>query len=349
MKLVIISLLCLGTQASVEEQQMKAFELPSNKDAKDAMARSAFLRYELRTLVHYKGKNRKLNVIEKAATTATQKFRLFKTKENNWKTTCAVRGLALGGWFVPEKFINIHDWPTPDMPAGVQLEKKPDSTGTIYENSKAPDMCRLSKEIGREELDARFKQHLNTFITEKDFEFIAKTGVNTLRIPVGYWNVVDDPYKIYAPINPANSLALIDKAMDWAKKYDLAVILDVHSSPGSQNGWEHSGCAQHGSGLFEGPLAEKNQKLSVEVAETLAKRFAKHPSLLGIQIINEPTHYSDQALMDLYRDSYEAIRKHTNDVWVIVYAHKLQRSQTLLAMARNSTIWFSTSTSMPAL
>lgn len=329
MKLVIISLLCLGTQASVEEQQMKAFELPSNKDAKDAMARSAFLRNELRTLVHYKGKNRKLNVIEKAATTATQKFRLFKTKEGNWKTTCAVRGLALGGWFVPEKFINIHDWPTPDMPAGVQLEKKPDTTGTIYENSKAPDMCRLSKEIGREELDARFKQHLNSFITEKDFEFISKTGVNTLRIPIGYWNVVEDPYKIYAPINPSNSLALMEKALDWAKKYDLAVILDVHSSPGSQNGWEHSGCSNHGSGLFDGPNAEFNQNLSVEVSETLAKRFGKHPALLGIQIVNEPTKYSEQQLTALYKNSYNAIRKHTPDTWVVVYAHKADRVKPL--------------------
>merc|ERR1719271_1737611 len=121
---------------------MKAFELPSNKDAKDAMARSAFLKNELRALVHYKGKNRKLNVIEKAATTATQKFRLFNKKEGNWKTTCAVRGLALGGWFVPEKFINIHDWPTPDMPKGVSFKEVADTHGTIYEGSNAPDMCR---------------------------------------------------------------------------------------------------------------------------------------------------------------------------------------------------------------
>merc|ERR1719379_3008088 len=252
------------------------------------------------------------------------KYRLFKSQTGGpWKTSCAVRGLALGGWFVPEKFINIHNFPTPDMPMHLRNGTVADTTGTIYEGSNAHDLCTLSKEIGREELDARFKHHLNTFITESDFEFISKTGVNTLRIPIGYWNVIEDPYQIYAPINPANSLTLMEKALDWAKKYDLAVILDVHSSPGSQNGWEHNGCAQHGSGLFEGPMAEKNQKLSVQVSETLAKRFGQHPALLGIQVINEPTHYSETQLLNLYRESYDAIRKHTKDTWVVVYAHKL--------------------------
>jgi len=305
------------------------------KDMKEnAVGHTAFLRQEIRELLQYKAKKqphavrRYLHAKDhdnKVQVQATQKFRLFKQKDGMWKTTCAVRGLALGGWFVPEKFINIHNFPTPDMPKGVANEKVMDTTGTIYEGSNAPDMCSLSKEIGRQELDARFQRHLNTFITEKDFEFIAKTGVNTLRIPIGYWNVVEDPYKLYAPINPANSLALMDKSLEWAKTHGLSVIFDLHSSPGSQNGWEHSGCAQHGSGLFEGGMAKKNQALSVVVAEKLAERFGKHPSLLGIQIINEPKGYSDQALMDLYRDSYEAIRKHAPDVWVIVYAHKLDR------------------------
>lgn len=301
----------------------------TEKALAEAKARTAFLKKELQDILAAKAKHKKENVMQKKPETAPQKFRLFKMKEGAWKTQCAVRGLALGGWFVPEKFINVHNFPTPDMPKGMGFKEVMDTHGTIYEGSKAPDMCRLSEEIGRQELDARFKHHLNTFITEKDFEFIAKTGVNTLRIPIGYWNVIEDPYKIYAPINPANSLALMDKALDWAKKYDLAVILDVHSSPGSQNGWEHSGCSLHGSGLFEGPDAKKNQQLSVEVSETLAKRFGQHPALLGIQVINEPTRYQGAQLMDLYRDSYDAIRKHTKDVWVIVYAHKYEKVKNL--------------------
>ncbi|KAI9618550.1 hypothetical protein H4Q26_012371 [Puccinia striiformis f. sp. tritici PST-130] len=31
------------------------------------------------------------------------------------------------------------------------------------------------------------------------------------------------------------------KAITWARKYGLRIILDLHAGPGSQNGWNHSG------------------------------------------------------------------------------------------------------------
>lgn len=253
---------------------------------------------------------------------ATQKFKLFR-QEGKWKSSCDIRGLALGGWFVPEKFINIQGFHTPDMPKD---KGAPSAEGTIYEGQlNAPDVCTLSKKLGRQELDARMKRHLADFITEADFKYIASTGVNTLRIPVAYWNVVEDPYQIYAPINPSDSLAHLDNAMQWAEKYDLAVILDLHASPGSQNGWEHSGCSGK-IGLFQGKNATKNQALSVEVVGKLAQRYAKHPALLGIEIVNEPTGYQIQTLMNFYKASYDEIRKYDQEAWVIAYAHNADRA-----------------------
>eukprot|EP00746_Dinoflagellata_sp_MGD_P146693 gnl/MRDRNA2_/MRDRNA2_79134_c0_seq1.p1 gnl/MRDRNA2_/MRDRNA2_79134_c0~~gnl/MRDRNA2_/MRDRNA2_79134_c0_seq1.p1 ORF type:complete len:464 (-),score=107.85 gnl/MRDRNA2_/MRDRNA2_79134_c0_seq1:16-1407(-) len=253
---------------------------------------------------------------------ATAKFQLFK-EQGEWKTSCDIRGLALGGWFVPEKFINIAGYNTPDMPHS--LATHADAEGSIYEgHASAGSVCDLSKQIGREELDARMKKHIADFIKEEDFKYIATTGVNTLRIPVAYWNVIEDPYEIYAPIDPSDSLAHLDNAMKWAEKYDLAVILDLHASPGSQNGWEHSGCSGQ-AGLFKGPDAKKNQELSVQVVEKLAERYAHHTALLGIEVINEPVGYTPNVLTKLYKDSYDAIRKHGKDTWVIVYAHNADR------------------------
>lgn len=254
---------------------------------------------------------------------ATQKFKLYR-QGGKWQSTCSIRGLALGGWFVPEKFINIQGFHTPDMPKG--LKGSPDAEGTIYEGQMAAgDVCSLSKKLGRKELDARMKRHLANFITEEDFKYIANTGVNTLRIPVAYWNVVEDPYQIYAPIEPSVSLSHLDNAMKWAEKHDLAVILDLHASPGSQNGWEHSGCSGN-AGLFKGPNAKKNQALSVEVVGKLAERYAKHPALLGIEVVNEPTGYEIGGLHKFYKNSYDAIRQHDKDVWVIAYAHNADRA-----------------------
>jgi glucan 1,3-beta-glucosidase len=259
--------------------------------------------------------------VEETKVSAIQKFQLYK-QDGAWKTSCDLRGLALGGWFVPEKFINIAGWATPDMP---HTQSKPMAEGTIYEGSETvPDLCSLSRKLGREELDLRMKRHLESFIKEDDFKYIAKTGVNTLRIPIGYWNVIEDPYEMYAPIQPNVSLGYLDNAMKWAAKYDLAVVLDLHASPGSQNGWEHSGCSGN-AGLFKGGEAKKNQKLSVDTVEKLAERYANHPALLGIEVINEPVGYNPHSLVQLYKDSYDAIRKHDKDVWVIGYAHNADR------------------------
>jgi hypothetical protein len=275
-----------------------------------------------RPKTNLKGKNA-TTVVVKAP--VTEKFKLYR-QDGEWKSTCDLRGLALGGWFVPEKFINIQGWHTPDMPKD---QNHPDAEGTIYAGEEnVPDMCQLSKKLGREELDARMKRHLANFITEDDFKYIAKTGVNTLRIPIAYWNVIEDPYDLYAPIQPSVSLAHLDNAMNWAEKHDLAVILDLHASPGSQNGWEHSGCSGK-AGLFNGGNAKKNQELSVEVVEKLAERYAKHQALLGIQVVNEPTGYKLSTLTQLYKDSYDAIRKHSKEAWVVVYAHNADRAMPL--------------------
>merc|ERR1719160_1406183 len=71
----------------------------------------------------------KANTTTVTKTSVTQKFKLFK-QDGEWKSTCDIRGLALGGWFVPEKFINIQDYATPDMPSG---KAKADAEGSIYE------------------------------------------------------------------------------------------------------------------------------------------------------------------------------------------------------------------------
>jgi aryl-phospho-beta-D-glucosidase BglC (GH1 family) len=64
-----------------------------------------------------------------------------------------------------------------------------------------------------------------------------------VRLPVGYWNVIEDPYHRYAPKDHTKALKYIDLCFDWAEKYGLTVLLDLHGAPGSQNGIDHR-CAR---------------------------------------------------------------------------------------------------------
>ena len=82
--------------------------------------------------------------------------------------------------------------------------------------------------------DDRMTRQLETWITETDFKQISQLGFNSVRLPIGYWNVIVDPYKWFAPYDYRTSLKYIDKAFAWALKYNLSVLLDLHGGPGSQ-------------------------------------------------------------------------------------------------------------------
>ncbi|KAF8756413.1 glycosyl hydrolase 5 (cellulase A) family [Rhizoctonia solani] len=83
------------------------------------------------------------------------------------------------------------------------------------------------------------REHWETWIVEDDFRKIAEAGLNHVRLPFGYWSVPrpgNDP----TPYNP-DAWPYVMKAIDWARKYNLFVIMDIHGAPGSQNGYDNSG------------------------------------------------------------------------------------------------------------
>ncbi|CAK9250213.1 unnamed protein product, partial [Sphagnum jensenii] len=96
---------------------------------------------------------------------------------------------------------------------------------------------------------AVMENHWSSFITESDFAEMSRHGINLVRIPVGWWQIYDpqggaERTLLNSKITPKNyttgGLAYIDKAFEWGLKYGIAILLDMHAAPGSQNGWYHS-------------------------------------------------------------------------------------------------------------
>lgn len=55
---------------------------------------------------------------------------------------------------------------------------------------KVADMggeMQLSLALGKKEAARRVKRHREKWVTEEDFEWMAEHGVNTVRLPVGWW------------------------------------------------------------------------------------------------------------------------------------------------------------------
>lgn len=190
----------------------------------------------------------------------------------------ADRGVNLGGWLVLEKWI----------------------TPSLFADTSASDEYSLCVELGSELATKRLEDHRASFITEADISKLANMSIKLIRLPVGYWSMVAAPPYI------SGASKYVDRLFEWAEKYGLKVILDLHAAPGSQNGWDHSGC----SGEIGWPTSD-NINLTLGVIENLARRYGNHPALAGIEPLNEPHWEVDiNALVDYYSSARAIIHEH---------------------------------------
>lgn len=166
-----------------------------------------------------------------------------------------IKGVNLGNWLVLEK------WMLPEL----------------FEGTGAEDEVWLNRKMNPAELKEKMKEHRDTFITEQDFAFIKEQGVWLLRIPVPYFIFGDRP-----PFN--GCVEYLDKAFDWAEKYGLQILIDLHTVPGSQNGYDNGGL----TGVCKWCKNPEEVEFALTVLERLAKRYGQRQGLYGIEVLNEP-------------------------------------------------------------
>ncbi len=118
------------------------------------------------------------------------------------------------------------------------------------------------------------KERFEGFITEADIERLAHWGLDHLRLPVDY-NLVeteDGEYK-------EDGFAYIKRAIDWCRKYDLNIVLDLHKTAGYSF---DPGEAQHG--FFEN---EAYQERFYRLWEQFAACFAGYGDGIAFELLNE--------------------------------------------------------------
>jgi glucan 1,3-beta-glucosidase len=136
---------------------------------------------------------------------------------------------------------------------------------------------------------AVLEHHWDTWITQKDFEYLASIGINTVRLPIGYWSLGPDfmAGTDFAQVASAytGSWRRVRRAISWAAENGIGVLVDLHGAPGSQNGQSHSGVSTGRNGLF---TSEENLSKTINVLAYLAQQFSSVTNVVGIQILNEP-------------------------------------------------------------
>ena len=99
---------------------------------------------------------------------------------------------------------------------------------------------------------------------------------------------------VYSHLTPCELISLLFryflKAIQWARKYGLRINVDLHTLPGSQNGWNHSG--KDGSiNVLYGPMGYANAQRSLDYIRIIAE-FISQPEYKDVVVMfgitNEP-------------------------------------------------------------
>lgn len=234
-------------------------------------------------------------------------------KDNSGKGELVqLKGINAGGYLLQEF------WMTP--------------TGASENVSAEEDIYSvLESRFGKEKREELVSVYQDNYWTETDFDFCKEVGMNCIRLPFWYRNIVDENGKFYDKWSER-----IDWFVEEAAKRQMYVILDMHGAPGSQNGSDHS--AKDGkdkkeaaSEFFFGDKAEKNQELYYKIWEKVAEHYKDNPWVAGYDLLNEPyctyrynsSMSADQLhtmLWDIYDTAYQKIRKIDGEHLIIMEA-----------------------------
>jgi glucan 1,3-beta-glucosidase len=157
----------------------------------------------------------------------------------SWDWEQRMFGVNLGGWYVPCTTLS----PFTNTPSPFRFVTEPFIVPALYETytnktaGPSVDEFTLSQNMG-DQVAEIMEEHYKTFITEEDFIEMADAGLNWIRLPIGFWALETFANE---PFLEGVAWKYIVQALGWARKYGFRVKLDLHATPGSANGWNHSG------------------------------------------------------------------------------------------------------------
>ncbi|KAF8339924.1 glycoside hydrolase superfamily [Cantharellus anzutake] len=204
-------------------------------------------------------------------------------------------GVNLGGWLALEPFI------TPAF-----FEKY---NGTVDEWTLSLAMDADTASGGSRK---QLEEHYKTFITEQDFAEIAGAGLGWVRIPLPFWAI---EVRNNEPFLEGVAWQYFLKAVKWARKYGLRINLDLHTIPGSQNGYNHSGRIGQINFLM-GPMGIANAQRALDYIRIITE-FISQPEYSNVipffGFINEPRtkNITVDVISHFYLETHDMIRNIT--------------------------------------
>jgi aryl-phospho-beta-D-glucosidase BglC (GH1 family) len=199
-----------------------------------------------------------------------------------------IRGVNLGSLFIIEPWMCGEEWK---------------SMGCDGAKSEFDCIMALGQEAG----NAAFQKHWDSWITEQDMDKMKEYGLNTIRVPVGYW-LVEDIVDRSSEHLPQGGMEKMDRLAEWAASRDMYVILDLHGAPGAQEpNQPFTGQSAGTSGFF----GDYNYERAIKFLTTMTERIHQNKAYRTtgmIEVLNEPERNHGDLITKFYGDAYAAIR-----------------------------------------
>lgn len=125
-----------------------------------------------------------------------------------------IRGVNMGSLFVFEPWIAETTW-----------------SNMGCKDRKSEFDCVSS--IGEGAANSAFKEHWDTWITQEDIQEMQTYGLNSIRVPVGYW-MKEDLVDRVSQNFPQGTFSHLERLCGWASDSGLYIIIDLHGAPGAQ-------------------------------------------------------------------------------------------------------------------
>lgn len=200
-----------------------------------------------------------------------------------------IQGINLGNWLNPEGYMFF-------------FGSEAASYRTINEA-----FCEM---VGPDFTSRFWREFKKSYITEDDIKYIKQTGMNSIRIPFHYKLFTNEDYM--GLDSSHDGFELIDQVVEWCRRQNLYVILDMHDAPGGQTGDNIDD-----SYGFPWLMTDEGSKAQFcNIWKDVASHYANDTIILGYDLLNEPiAHYFmegnahlNDSLEPLYKRCVEAIR-----------------------------------------
>ncbi|MCP2329301.1 aryl-phospho-beta-D-glucosidase BglC (GH1 family) [Hamadaea flava] len=205
-----------------------------------------------------------------------------------------LRGVGLGNWWLPEGYM----WRFGDAAASPRAIEKV-----------------IADLIGEPDAQIFWRRYRDEYIGEADVARMAEEGWNSVRLPLNARYLMDDD-----GVFDEDAFQLIDRFLDWCRRYGVYVVIDLHGAPGGQTGTNIDDSPNNYPELFTTP---RYQDDTVRLWREIARRYRHDPIVAGYDLLNEPLprefqYKYPQELIALYKRLIAEIREVDPDHMMIL-------------------------------